>query len=189
MLQTEQEHLLNLCQWYVSLCVHIGTFPCKVIAFLNPGQKNNVRMTRTQWFQDSLESDEDLLISNRHPHCLTIFNPGRNWYRHLVLQDFLTLLVKWGRLRPSFYGWLDHGLYSQNKDSCSMFPCPGTAWLRSWSDMNHQHHFHAWDMPSNLQVLLIMKGPVDTVSIPVPLQPGHLEGHIIKKLSNCFPVN
>ena len=27
----------------------------------------------------------------------------------------------------------------------------------------------------HLQVLLIMKGPVDTVSIPVPLQEGHLK--------------
>ena len=27
----------------------------------------------------------------------------------------------------------------------------------------------------HLQVLLIMKGPVDTVSMPVPLQEGHLK--------------
>ena len=31
-------------------------------------------------------------------------------------------------------------------------------------------------MHTHLQVLLIMKGPVDTVSIPVPLHVGHLSG-------------
>ena len=188
MLQTEQEHLIHLCQWYVSLCVDIGTFPCKVIAFLNPGQKT------MQGWHEHVNSKTHLKVMKTSlfptgiltvwPSSIPAGTGTDTWYC-----NFFTLLVKWGRLRPSFYGWLDHGLYSQNKDSCSMFPCPGTAWLRSWSDMNHQHHFHAWDMPSNLQVLLIMKGPVDTVSIPVPLQPGHLEGHIIKRLSNCFPVN
>ena len=42
-------------------------------------------------------------------------------------------------------------------------------------------------MPSHLQVLLIMKGPVDTVSIPVPLQLGHLKRNFISK-SDCLII-
>ena len=91
-----------LCQWYVSLCMHISTFPCEVVTFLNPGC-NTVKILHNA-FQDSLEGDEDLLFSNRHPHCLTIFNPGRNRYWHLILTFEIFLSCVWRKDLLSMVG-------------------------------------------------------------------------------------
>ena len=156
----------------------------------------------------SLEGDEDFLVSNRHPHCLTILNSSRHRHRHLRL--LLEHLLAINLLRDS-HNWTKHLLSMVGLTMTialgARILVPSTFALTPPVKVTIINALHGQDLimeqfwmtghKIHLQVLLIMKGPVDTVSIPVPLQEGHLkageqgntEGERLKVLATSQALN
>ena len=164
----------------MSLCVHVGALSCEIIALLNPMARMSRQCDNNR--ENSLECNEDFLVSNRHPHSLAILNTSRHGHRHLIslssiiIHDFL----RWWQ--ATFFLWLAWP-WPLHWEQGFLFHVP-LPWHRlvktlmekscignSASLFQHQNREY---LKNHLHVLLIIKGPVETVSIPVPLQLGHL---------------
>ena len=88
----------------MSLCVHVGALSCEIIALLNPVARMSRQCDNNP--ENSLECNEDFLVSNRHPHSLAILNTSRHGHRHLISLSSIIIhnFLRWWQ--ATFFLWL-----------------------------------------------------------------------------------
>ena len=137
------------------LCVHLHPSSWSSHSSL-PWRKRNENLKTHRWRKVCLlEGDEDFLVSNRHPHCLTILNSSRHRHRHLRL--LLEQMLAINLLRDS-HNWTDHllsmvgltmtialGARILIPSTFALTPPAKVTIVNAWSRLYHETVLNAWN--------------------------------------------